>query len=353
MLAVCAGSICLILVFGLSSNVTVWAQVQDALKSIHTASYSVANMIDDRPALTWKVTIMGEQLCRVEQPNGVYLIFDVQGKKVMEVNPSESKVRITENLPIAEDHNLLAKLANLGAAAAQGRPRVPHREIGGVKAAGFVLQENGVQYHVWVDPSRHLPVEVERVVTESDNPAPPPWWNGGPTSDSMKPWTRASSSSSHRRGLRSKHGERPEILTGHSKARDNLGHVSNALANRKPAATGSGWTRSRKPPIGDHVSVRPNTASTEMSAPLASRHSEADFGGNGRKSARLWPSGTQEGPAHRRLFVSQVRAGPRVPQMLTGPSAHRSHPPMHVVWKPSAIRMTHRSVSLALTSKSD
>ncbi len=171
-LAVCAGSICLILVFGLSSNVTVWAQVQDALKSIHTASYSVANMIDDRPALTWKVTIMGEQLCRVEQPNGVYLIFDVQGKKVMEVNRSESKVRITENLPIAEDHNLLAKLANLGAAAAQGRPRVPHREIGGVKAAGFVLQENGVQYHVWVDPSRHLPVEVERVVTESDNPAP-------------------------------------------------------------------------------------------------------------------------------------------------------------------------------------
>ena len=41
-----------------------------------------------------------------------------------------------------------------------------------MKAAGFVVQENGVQYNVWVDPSRHLPLEVERVVTESDKPAP-------------------------------------------------------------------------------------------------------------------------------------------------------------------------------------
>jgi len=171
-LGVCAASICLILVFGLSGNVTVWAQVQDALKSVHTASYSVANIIGDQPALTWRVKIMGEQLCRVEQPNGVYLICDVKGKKIMEVNPRESKVRITENLPIAEDHNLLAKLANLKATAAQEHPRVPNREIGGVKAAGFVVQENGIQYNVWVDPSRHLPLEVERVVTESDRPAP-------------------------------------------------------------------------------------------------------------------------------------------------------------------------------------
>ena len=38
------------------------------------------------------------------------------------------------------------------------------------------------------------------------------------------------------------------------------------------------------------------------------------------QSARLWPSGTQEGPAHRRLFVSQVRAGPRYPRCLLVPA---------------------------------
>jgi len=169
-LGVCAASICVALVFTLWGGNTVLGQVQDALKKTKTATYTVNIVASDEPAQTWHVKLQGENLCRVDQPGGIYLILDISGKRIMEVNPAESKVRITENLPVPQDFNILAKLMNLSSSAAALQPGVPSREFDGITGIGFVVDDNGVQYNVWIDPKTNLPLEMaaERKVSRPD-----------------------------------------------------------------------------------------------------------------------------------------------------------------------------------------
>lgn len=154
---------------------SLFTAVQESLKNIRTASYAVTFPAGDKSSLTWKVQVMGERLCRVEQPSGVYLVFDVQGRKVMEVNPGESKVRITENLPVPEDFNVLAQLSNLKASAAKVSPRLPNREISGTQATGFVAEIRGDRLNVWVDPATNLPLLVERTPANGNSSATEQW----------------------------------------------------------------------------------------------------------------------------------------------------------------------------------
>lgn len=158
----CAASICLAMVFGPWGSSTVLGQVQDALKKARTASYTVTMPGGGKSLLTWKVQVMGEHLCRVEQPEGIFLVFDAKAKKVMEVNPRESKVRITENLPVPDSFNVLAQLSNLEASAVKDQPRLPNREIDGTQATGFVVETHGDRLNVWVAPSTKLPLLIER-----------------------------------------------------------------------------------------------------------------------------------------------------------------------------------------------
>lgn len=174
-IGVCAASICLALVFGPGGSSTVLAQVQNALTKVRTASYTVTMPGGDQSPPIWKVQIKGEHLCRVEQPGGVYLIFDAQSKKVMEVHPGESKVRITENLPVPDGFNLLAQLANLQPPAAKDQPRLPDRDINGIRATGLAVETRGDRLHVWVHPATNLPLLIER---RSGNSSAAEQWTG-------------------------------------------------------------------------------------------------------------------------------------------------------------------------------
>ena len=161
-LGACAASICVALAFGLWGSSSALAQVQDALRKVQTASYTVAHNTGGNQQITWRVMCIAEDLCRLEQPNGIYLVFDVKGKRVLEVNPNESKVRFTENIPVPKDFNIISKLANVRASAVKNEPGLPNREIGGKETTGFVIEENGVQFNVWIDPATNLPLEMER-----------------------------------------------------------------------------------------------------------------------------------------------------------------------------------------------
>lgn len=176
-LGVCAAGICVALTFSLGGGTPLLAQVQSALKKVRTATYTVTHTMEDQPALTWRVKLLGENLCRVEQPNGIYLVFDIRAKKMMEVNPGESKVRIIENLPVPQGFNVLATLTNLKAAAAKDQPAAPDREIDGKSAAGFAIEDNGVVYNVWVDRATNLPLEMERVGDREGQPPTTENWS--------------------------------------------------------------------------------------------------------------------------------------------------------------------------------
>lgn len=160
-LGVCAASLCAALAFGLWGGNSVLGEVQNALEKVKTATYTVTQTEGEMPAQVWKVTLQGDRLCRAELSGGVYFVFDARAKKMMEVDPGKSKVRITENLPVPANYNILSQLANLKASAAKVQPGAPNREIGGKTATGLVAEENGVAYKVWIDPATNLPLEME------------------------------------------------------------------------------------------------------------------------------------------------------------------------------------------------
>jgi len=163
---VCAVGIGLAVVFGLSGNNTVLAQVQNAIKKANSVSFTVTRTVGDNPTAKWKVKLLGESLCCCEQENGIFTVLDKQAKKVMEVDPAQSKARIAENLPVTDDFNILAKLTNPNSIAVKGAS-VKAREFNDRKATGFIIEENGVRYNVWVDPATNLPLEMERAKAES------------------------------------------------------------------------------------------------------------------------------------------------------------------------------------------
>ncbi|MEZ6089816.1 MAG: hypothetical protein R3C05_17670, partial [Pirellulaceae bacterium] len=175
---VCAASLYIALVLGVWESNAVLAQVQDAIRKVQTASYTVTHSTGDKQEIRWKVKLVGDDLCRIDQPNGIYLVFDVKSKRIMEVNPNTSKVRITENLPVPNSFSVIATLVNLEASAVAHSPKPPNRTISGKEAMGLAIEENGVQLNVWIDPTTKLPLEMERRVAPapvSSSPSPEKW----------------------------------------------------------------------------------------------------------------------------------------------------------------------------------
>lgn len=164
-LGACAASVCIALMLGLWENNAVLAQVQNAIRKVRNASYTVTHSTGDKKQIRWEVKLLGDNLCRLEQPNGIYMVFDVNGRRIMEVNPAESKVRITENLPITDDYNIIATLVNAEVATVEHVAKLPNRTIDGKEATGFVIEESGVRFNVWIDPTTKLPLQMERTGT--------------------------------------------------------------------------------------------------------------------------------------------------------------------------------------------
>ncbi|MCA9193278.1 MAG: hypothetical protein KDB03_16015 [Planctomycetales bacterium] len=158
---VCAAGLLVALLLCLWGDKSALAQVQDALKRVKTASYTMTQTVGDQPPRTWNVMLLGNNLCRVDQPNGIYLVFDLAAKKMVDVNPGESKALIIENLAVPNDYNVLAMLTELNRSAAKEQPGLPIREIGGVTAVGIVVEDSGITYNAYVDPKTNLPLEME------------------------------------------------------------------------------------------------------------------------------------------------------------------------------------------------
>lgn len=172
-MGVCAASLCIVLSLGMWGGNSVLAQVQDAIGKVSTATYTVTHTAGDQQEITWTVKVLGGGLCRVEQPNGIYLIFDVKGKRIMEVDPHESKVRVTRNVPVPRNFDVISTLSNVKTLAVERQPKLSNREIDGKNATGIVIEENGVRFDVWIDPATHLPLEMQRRGTSNRENASP------------------------------------------------------------------------------------------------------------------------------------------------------------------------------------
>ena len=161
-LGACAASIALAIVFSPLGNSTALAQVQESLKKVRTATYTVTIAGGSKTPLKWQVYLSGESACRVEQSSGIYLVFDAAKKKLIEVNPTESRVRIAEGLNVPDGFNVIAQLSRSELKLSDESQGDRVKSIGTVKARGFTAEDKQARFNVWIDPTTDLPLFVEK-----------------------------------------------------------------------------------------------------------------------------------------------------------------------------------------------
>lgn len=167
-LGACAASIALTIVVSPLGSSTALAQVQESLKKVRTATYIVTVSSGDKSPMQWQVYLSEENICRVEQPNGVYLVFDAAKKKLLEVNPQESKVRITEAVNVPDGFNVVAQLTRPELKLSKDSQSDQVKTIGSIQTKGFTLTDKQAHLNVWIDPTTDLPLLVERFPLGSD-----------------------------------------------------------------------------------------------------------------------------------------------------------------------------------------
>lgn len=145
-----------------------FAQVQESLKKVRTAKYTVSISSESKTPLTWQVYLSESNVCRVEQPSGVYLVFDAAKKKLMEVNPAESKARVTEGLNVPDGFNVIAQLSRSELKISKESQSDEVKAIGAVAAKGFTVKDNQARFNIWVDPTNDLPLLVEKFSNGND-----------------------------------------------------------------------------------------------------------------------------------------------------------------------------------------
>lgn len=167
-LGACAASTALVIVFSPLGSGTAFAQVQESLKKVRTATYTVTIASDSKTPLKWQVYLSDSFVCRVEQPNGVYLVFDAAKKRLMEVIPAESKARVTEGLNVPDGFNVIAQLTRSDLKLSNEAPSNQVKNIGPVAAKGFTVKDKQARFTIWVAPNTDLPLLVEKFSAEND-----------------------------------------------------------------------------------------------------------------------------------------------------------------------------------------
>ena len=167
-LGACAASIALVIVFSPLDSGTAFAQVQESLKKVRTATYTVTIASDSKTPLKWQVYLSESNICRVEQPSGVYLVFDAAKKRLMEVIPAESKTRVTEGLNVPDGFNVIAQLSRSELKLSNEAPSNQVKSIGPVAANGFTVKDKQARFNIWVAPTTDLPLLVEKFSANND-----------------------------------------------------------------------------------------------------------------------------------------------------------------------------------------
>ena len=171
----CAASIALTIVFSPLGGSTAFAQVQESLKKVRTAKYAVTISSESKTPMKWQVYLSESNICRVEQPSGIYLVFDAAKKKLMEVSPAESKARVTEGLNVPDGFNVITQLSRSELKLSNESQIDQVKSIGPVAAKGFTVKDKQARFNIWVDPTTDLPLLVEKFSAGIDSSVTETW----------------------------------------------------------------------------------------------------------------------------------------------------------------------------------
>lgn len=167
-LGACAASIAIAIVFSPVGSTSAFAQVQESLKKVRSASYTVTMSSESKTPMKWQVYLSESNACRLEQPSGVYLVFDAAKKILMEVNPAEKKALITEGLNVPDGFNVIEQLSRSELKLSRESENHKMKSIGSVTAKGFTVKDKQASFNIWVNPINDLPVLIEKFSAGGD-----------------------------------------------------------------------------------------------------------------------------------------------------------------------------------------
>jgi hypothetical protein len=137
-----------------------WADVQAAMKAVHSVTFHEAGREQGQPALkTRKTMLLGNGLCRFEEGDGTYSVFDFAKSRQLKVDPQKRTAFLMLGMANMPPANLYEFIKNLPGDAT-ARP-LPGKKIDGRDALGFAVKVNEQDVVVWADPRTRLPVRIE------------------------------------------------------------------------------------------------------------------------------------------------------------------------------------------------
>lgn len=169
---VAVGGISLAFVARGTGNNDLLADVQKALKKVRSVRFKMTRSVEgESGSTTARVMFFGSHLGRAELPNGEIMIMDRQQNKMMRLIPKQKKAVIMQGGRGTPIPDFLHELLTLHKR--KVKKELAKRKIDGVKAVGFVVDDNGTELTVWVDSKTHLPVRFEstaRIPADPGNP---------------------------------------------------------------------------------------------------------------------------------------------------------------------------------------
>jgi hypothetical protein len=155
----------------MSAN-SAFADVQTAMKSVHSVTFRQTTRVTGQPIETSRGMILGNGLWRAEESDGSYYVADPAMHRSLYVNPRrrEAKLMRGVNLPQANLYELTKNMRSGASAHA-----LPRKQIDGKDVLGFVVKMRGPDWltgrpapdlTVWADAKTRLPVRIEGKETD-------------------------------------------------------------------------------------------------------------------------------------------------------------------------------------------
>jgi outer membrane lipoprotein-sorting protein len=157
----CAAAVALLVYWFHAAPVTAmagFADVQAALQKTRSVTCRQKTETNGKVEQVIRITILGDELARSDEPNGTYSIADARNHRNIVIDPKKKEATLFQgtNLPVGKLYDRIKNLPNQAGA----RP-LPAKKLNGKDALGFVVSLEGHDLAVWADAGTKLPVLVE------------------------------------------------------------------------------------------------------------------------------------------------------------------------------------------------
>jgi outer membrane lipoprotein-sorting protein len=136
-----------------------WADVQAAMKAVHSVTFRETEQEPGQPDNVSRSWILSNGLCRMEPPNGHYIVADVAKGQILDVDPQHRSATLWRGVSNKPPTNFYELVKNLPGDAT-ARP-LPQKKLDGREALGFAVKVEGQEVTVWADARTRLPVRIE------------------------------------------------------------------------------------------------------------------------------------------------------------------------------------------------